>query len=287
MELGFIGVGKMGGGLAANLLLHGYVVKVYDVQASAVERLTALGAIAAASPAEAAAGVDGLFTSLPLPRDVETVLADQVLPTLTRPTTVLDVSTIDPITARTLKTRLAAKGHGFLACPLGKGPAQAAEGTEPIFCGGDRALFDRWEGILRQIGDPVYYLGDVEQSTAFKLVSNLIGLTNLAVLAEGLALGVRAGIPMTLLQTLLADTGAASYQLQLRGPWIEQGDYAPRFSVDLTLKDLRLAAQMAETFGMSAPLGHQAVALYAAAHDAGFGAEDAGAVFKLLAPKSE
>lgn len=284
MRLGFVGLGNMGGGLAAHLLRNGHELKVYDIRCETMARFQDLGAVPVDRLEDVASGSDAIFTSLPWPSDVHEVIVERILPMLANPLTFIDVSTIDPRSARQIKASLAARGHSFLACPLGKGPVQAADGSEPIFCGGDRQVFERWCPLLEEIGNPVYFLGDVEQSTAFKLISNLIGMTNLAVLAEGLALGNKAGIPMELLQQLLANTGAMSYQLELRGPWIRAGDFAPRFSVDLTLKDLTLATRMAKTLNGQVPFGQLAVQCYQVAHDEGFGAKDAGAVFKTLDP---
>lgn len=284
MHVGFIGLGRMGSGLAKNLLKAGYTLHVYDMSQQAVTSLVALGAQAAPNARELACVSDILLTSLPLPHDVETVLLDETgcLAALPADGVVIDVSTIDPQTARRLADAASQQGKHFLACPLGKGPAQAAEGSEPIFAGGERALFERCQPLLNSIGKPVYYLGDVEQATAFKLISNLIGFANMAVLAEGITLGVQAGIEPKQLQRLLAETGADSYQLQLRGPLLLNEDYTPRFSVALTAKDLRLAVAMARAWEIEPLLGVQASMLYQQALAQGLGSEDAAAIYKLI-----
>lgn len=284
MEIGFIGLGRMGSGLAKNLLKAGYRLLVYDISQQAIESLVALGAQAASSVPELARLCNVLFTSLPLPQDIETLLVGETgcLDALPADSVVIDVSTIDPQTARRLTDAAMKKGKHFLACPLGKGPAQAAEGTEPIFAGGERAIFERCQMLLNAIGKPVYYLGDVEQSTAFKLISNLIGFANMAVLAEGISLGLKAGIEPKLLQKLLADTGADSYQLKLRGPFILSEDYTPRFSVALTAKDLRLAVAMARAWNIEPTFGVQASMLYQQAMAEGIGNEDAAAIYKIV-----
>ena len=284
MHIGFIGLGRMGSGLAKNLLKAGYTLHVFDISQQAVASLVALGAQASSSALELAHVSDILFTSLPLPQDVETLLLGETgcLDALAAHGIVIDVSTIDPQTARRLADAATQKGKHFLACPLGKGPAQAAEGTEPVFAGGERAIFERCQSLLNTIGKPVYYLGDVEQSTAFKLISNLIGFANMAVLAEGITLGLKAGIEPQQLQTLLADTGADSYQLKLRGPFILNEDYAPRFSVALTAKDLRLAVAMARAWDIEPNFGAQASTLYQQALEEGLGNEDAAVIYKVV-----
>ena len=278
--IGFVGLGKMGGGLASNFFRKGQNVWVYDIRPDIVDKFVSLGAHASTLD-DMAQACEVIFTSLPLPVDVEDIILKRLLPAAGPGRTFIDVSTIDPKTARHVKDSLAKNGHLFLACPLGKGPAQAAEGVEPIFAGGEREVFDRYRSLLELVGSPVYYLGDVEQSTAFKLISNHIGMTNMAILAEGLALGVQAGIDMSVLQQLLTDTGAMSHQLKLRGPWILQEDYSPRFSVDLTVKDLNLVMAMATEWGAPVPLGKSALGMFREVQEKGWGSMDTAAVYKI------
>lgn len=284
MKIGFIGLGKMGGGLARNLIRAGFDVVVFDISSEAMARTLKLGGRPATSTEEAATGVDGLFTSLPMPADLENLLlGEKGLYSVMKPgATLIDVSTIDPRTARKLADGAGEKGLAFLACPLGKGPAQAEEGSEPIFAGGKKDVYEKWADVLKKIGNPVYYTGDVEQSTAFKLISNMVGMTNLAVLCEGLKIGEKAGIDPALLQELLKDTGAESFQLRVRGPWILNRDFAPRFSVNLALKDIRLGVGMAEMWGQAAEFCKLAVKHFAEAREKGLGEEDCNAVHKVI-----
>lgn len=284
MKFGFIGLGKMGGGLARNLIKAGYDVVVFDISKGAIERTLKVGGSPASSTVEAATGVDCLFTSLPMPADLENLLlGEKGLYQVMKPgATLIDVSTIDPKTARKLANSAEEKGLNFLACPLGKGPAQAEEGSEPIFSGGKKEVFDKFEDVLKKIGNPVYYTGDVEQSTAFKLISNMVGMTNMATLAEGLKLGEKAGIDPALLQELLKDTGAESFQLRVRGPWVLNKDFTPRFSVNLALKDVRLGNDMANDWGMMMDLCKLGMKYLAVAKENGYGDEDCNAVYKVV-----
>jgi len=288
MRIGFIGLGRMGSGLAGNLLKAGYDLAVYDINPQAQEVFQLRGARGMASALDLARNVDVLFTSLPLPGDLTSVLLGEAgcIAVLPADATIIDVSTIDPQTARQLATAAEERGLHFLACPLGKGPAQAAAGTEPIFVGGRHEVFLRLQRLLEAIGDPIYYLGEVEQATAFKLISNLIGMTNVAVLAEGLALGVAYGLKSDQLLDLLAVTAADSYQLHLRGPLMLNGDYASRFPIDLTAKDLGLALNMARAIGQEPTLGAHAATLFQQAQRQGLGGEDTAAVYKIMHPDS-
>lgn len=283
-SVGFIGLGKMGGGMARRLLAAGHRLAVYDVREDATRSLTEIGAQAATSIGELAAVSRFVFTSLPLPEDVEAAYLgkDGVATALTPGIVCVDVSTIDPFTARRVADGITAGGGHFVACPVGKGPAQAAEGTVPLFVGGSADAIERARPLLETIGRPLYLLGDVEQATAFKLVSNLIGMGNLALLAEGFALGRKAGIAPDALAQALRDTGANSYQLELRLPWVLANDFAPRFSVNLALKDLRLAVDMAARWHTPTPTGAAALQEFSAAAGQGWGEQDVAAVYKLI-----
>ena len=285
MKYGYIGLGLMGGPLARNLIRAGKDVTVFDLSEAAIERTLAAGTTGkAAKSVTELVDCDVVFTSLPLPKHLEgTMLAEEgLLNKMKEGAVYIDVSTIDPKTARKLADYATSKGIGFLACPLGKGPAQAEKAEQPIFAGGKKETYDKMLETLNIVGSPVYYLGDVEQAYAFKLISNMVGMTNLAVLAEGIRIGEKAGIDPKLLNELLADTGANSFQLQVRGPWIVNNDFANRFGVSLALKDVRLGCEMAEDWGYDAKFTKLAKSCYEEAEKQGFGTEDCNAVYKVL-----
>lgn len=285
MIFGFIGVGRMGGGLARNLIRAGKEVLVYDLSPDALEKTVRAGATGKAAKAlRDMAGSDVVFTSLPLPSDVEGVMLgkDGLLPLMKPGSTYIDVSTIDPRTARKLCNAADTRKIHFLECPLGKTPAHAEKAEEPIFVGGKKEVFEKMKGILEIVGKPVVYMGDVEASSAFKLISNMIGMTNLAVLSEGIRIAHKAGIETKIFLELLADTGGKSFQAEVRGPWIANGDFANRFGLDLALKDVRLGYEMAEAWGNSAKTMKVALEYFREASGKGFGQEDCNAIYKVI-----
>jgi 3-hydroxyisobutyrate dehydrogenase-like beta-hydroxyacid dehydrogenase len=285
MQFGFIGVGQMGGGLARNLIRAKKSVLVFDLNPEAVKTALAAGATGrAAAKIEELAGADVVFTSLPLPQHLESVMLGPkgLLRQLKPGSTYIDVSTIDPATARKLSDAAEAKGIHFLECPLGKTPAHAEKAEEPIFAGGKKAVYEKMLDTLKIIGKPVYYLGEVEASCAVKLISNLIGMTNLAVLAEGIRIGEKAGIDSKFLLELLNDTGAKSFQMDVRGPWIASGDFKSRFGLDLALKDIRLGCEMAKAWGNDAKTMQVVLDYLKAGSSAGYGKEDCNAMFKVI-----
>lgn len=285
MLFGFIGVGAMGGGLARNLIRAGKQVLVFDLSPEAVKRTLEAGSTGkAAAGLQELAAADVVFTSLPLPQHLEeTMLGENGLLKAMKPGAVyIDVSTIDPQTSRKLSDAAEAQGLKFLECPLGKTPAQAETAEEPIFAGGDKKVFEELKPVLEIIGDPVYYMGDVEAACALKLISNLIGMTNLAVMAEGMRIGEKAGIEPGFLLELLGDTGAKSFQMDVRGPWLAEEDFASRFGLDLALKDVRLGCEMAEAWGLSPKTMQVALGYLKAASSAGYGKEDCNAMYKII-----
>jgi 3-hydroxyisobutyrate dehydrogenase-like beta-hydroxyacid dehydrogenase len=285
MVFGFIGVGRMGGGLARNLIRAGEEVLVFDLNPEAIQKTLAAGKTGkAAKNVRELAAADVVFTSLPLPSDVEGVMLGEqgLLSLMKEGSTYIDVSTIDPRTARKLAEAAEAKKILFLECPLGKTPAHAEKAEEPIFVGGKRELYEKMKDTLRIIGSPVIYLGEVEASAAFKLISNLIGMTNLVVLAEGIRIGEKAGIEPQKLVELLNDTGGKSFQSEVRGPWIAGGDFANRFGLDLALKDVRLGCAMADSLGNYARTMKVALDYFREAGTKGLGKEDCNAIYKVI-----
>lgn len=281
MRITCIGVGNMGGAVARRLASGDFDVTVYDPSSAAVERCVAAGAVPADSLETAVVKAELVLTSLPTPEAVVATV-DALANQVASETVVMDISTIDPQTARAVADRLASSGVSFVACPLGKTPAHAEEGSIPLFVGGEPDVVAGLHAVLEWIGGRTYDFGTVEAATAFKLVSNLVGMANVAVLAEGLAIAGAAGIEPTAFAEALADTGAASFQSELRLPWMIDRDWSPRFGVALAAKDLRLAVGSAATWRVPTPVGSAALAQLLAAVHQGWGDEDVVALAKLV-----
>ena len=279
-RIAVIGLGKMGGGLARNLA-RAFDVTVFDLDPAAIERCVAAGATGADSATAAVDGADLVVSSLPMPAHVVD-LYRRLGPHLPPEAAVMDTSTVAPDTAAQI-AELVGRDR-YVACLLGKGPAQAETGEVPLFVGGPDRLLDTLGPIFDCIGASVHRLGSVEAATAFKLVSNLVGMTNLAVLAEGLTLCRRAGVADDAFAAALADTGGWSYQADVRLPWMVDGDFAPRFSVQLGLKDLALTIAMASGWGIAAPVGAAGLSQLASAASHGYGNDDVDAVLKAVDP---
>ncbi|THB76155.1 MAG: NAD(P)-dependent oxidoreductase [Desulfobulbaceae bacterium] len=285
MSIGFVGVGLMGGPLARNLIRAGKEVLIFDLSEDAVNKTLAAGSSGKAATALSdLADCDLVFTSLPMPQHIKGVMLgdDGLLNIMKSGATHVELSTIDPGTSVELRDAAAEKGIKFMQCTLGKTPAHAEKAEEPLFIGGDKEVFEQLSEIWPIIGSPSYYMGGVEASCAVKLISNMVGMANLAVMAEGIKAGEKAGIEKDVLIELLQDTGARSFQMDVRGPWIAAGDFENRFGLDLALKDVRLGCEMARAWDLDLRTMEAALDLYKKASEAGFGKEDCNAVFKAV-----
>jgi 3-hydroxyisobutyrate dehydrogenase len=283
--IGFIGLGAMGGAVARRLAAGGFPVKAYDLNPQAVERAVALGAVGASSAEKALDGADVVITSLPTPELVEAFWAD-LAGALASDTIVVDTSTIDPVTSRRVADHLAAAaGAAFVACTLGKTPGHAENGEIPAFVGGPADAVRKLGPVLGRMASSVHDMGSVEGATIFKLISNLVGMSNLAVLAEGFVLARAAGISSETFTEALKTTGGWSVQADLRLPWIAADDLDPRFAVNLAAKDLRLSTDAAARWSVPTPVGSAALSAFVTAAAAGHGGQDAAAVVEALDPQ--
>lgn len=281
MRVAFIGVGKMGSGMAKQLCGADYPLRVFDTSETAVAALVAVGAERAPSAVEVVAGADVLFTSLPVPEVVESVygeIFDRDRPGLV----CVDVSTSDPSTVRRVCDLVERRGARYLACPVGRGVDEAAAGLSSLFVGGDDATIDLVLPLLEVIGGSILRMQTPEAAAAFKLVQNMVAMANLESLCEGYALAKRWGVSDEAFATGLPDTGAWSRQAEIRLPWLIKRDFAPRFTVALAAKDLRLAADMAARTGVPVPTGAAALQQLVAAVNDGLGEAEVTALFKVV-----
>lgn len=285
MEFSFYGVGNMGEPLAMNLLKAGESLKLLTGREDCAKRFKEAGGVVVKSRDELAQ-CDVLCTCLPQPEQIaNAVMGDDGLYRLMRPGSIhLEFSTIDPAMAHRLMDAANARQIEYVQATVSKTPAIAAQGNAPLFLGGSASAIDRLWAILKKIAIP-YNLETVDAACAVKLVSNLIGMSNVALVAEGLRIGQAAGVDGEELLTLLLDTGCASFQMQTRGPWMLKHDYKARFGIDIAAKDLRLGCAMAENFGFEPRLMKECLNYLEEGHKRGIGDEDVCALYKLVERK--
>jgi 3-hydroxyisobutyrate dehydrogenase len=262
MNVGFIGLGHMGGPMTRNLLAAGHDLVVHDLRREAAAELEAAGAAWAASPAETGAGREVVITMLPTPQDVEQVLLgrDGLLSGLGPGSVWIDMSTSVPAVARRVRAQLDKDAPGpveILDAPVSGMAAGARAGTLQIFVGGDEGTFRRVRPLLAAMGDPerILYVGGPGSGYTVKLMLNLLWFAHLVATAEVLAIGTQAGVDLATLRRCLLASPAASHFLEHDVlSVLRDGDYDESFALALACKDLGLAVDLAGHVGVPAEL---------------------------------
>jgi 4-hydroxybutyrate dehydrogenase / sulfolactaldehyde 3-reductase len=283
-RVGFIGLGIMGGPMAANVLAKGHRLTVHDVSGEAVAKLAGLGASSAASPAAVAEASDIVVTMLPDAPDVERVaLGPSGVASGLRPGSVMiDMSTSAPETTRRIGAALAAKGCGMVDCPVGKTAEHAVTGTLTLMVGGAEADVERALPILRCMGTDIFRCGPLGNGHAMKAVNNLLATALVALNAEALAAGVKAGLTLETMTSVMSKTMAWNNQLAVAFPIRPlKGDFQPGFMLKLAHKDCRIALSMIDGMGLAAPVGRAALAACQEGIDMGYARHDVGVLLKL------
>jgi 3-hydroxyisobutyrate dehydrogenase len=290
-NVAFIGLGNMGGPMATNLVKAGHAVKVFDLSETACQQLQAAGATVAGSAADAALGVDYVLSMLPAGKHVATTYLgdDGLLARLDRTTTVLDCSTIDAATAREVGAAAAALDIGFMDTPVSGGVAAAAAGTLAFMCGGSAETFDRARIILADMGQNIFHAGPAGAGQVAKGCNNMLLAIHMIGSCEALEMGVRNGLdPKVLSEIMLASSGR-NWSLEVYNPYpgvMEQApasnDYKPGFMVDLMVKDLGLALEIARQSNFDNPMGQLARELYSQHQQAGNGQKDFSSILQKL-----
>lgn len=284
MKVGFIGVGNMGGPMCRNLIRNsGHEVLVHDRDAAAVQRCVDAGGVGAGSVAEAAAGADVVFTSLPMPKDVEAVaLGDGGIGDSARQGTVhVDLSTNSPTAVRGIAAALAARGVKMLDAPVSGGTVGAEKATIAIMVGGDRAVFDECAPLFESFGKNVIYAGALGAGSIAKIVNNMVAFCNMASGAEGLMLGAAAGIDPDVLNRIIRNSSGDGFGYRAVARKALAGDWSPTFALDLAYKDMHLALQLADEIGIPLPLAAQTHNLMRMARGSGYGGDDATAMMRV------
>ncbi|HUA76302.1 MAG TPA: NAD(P)-dependent oxidoreductase [Acetobacteraceae bacterium] len=278
MRIGFIGLGTMGRHMAANLQRAGHQLAVHDVRREAAEAHVAAGARWAATPREAAAGAEVVFTSLPGPAEVEAVAlgADGIIAGLGQGAAYFDLSTIAPSLVRRIHEAFAERGLAMLDSPVSGGPGGAESRKMAIWVGGSEEVFSRFKPVLDAMGDQARYIGPIGSASVAKLVHNCANYGVLAVLAEVFTMGVKAGVePLALWQAVRQ--GVLGRRRTLDG-LIDQflpNRYDPAaFALRLAHKDVALATALGRELGVPMRLSNLTLEEMTEAMGRGWGGRD-------------
>lgn len=283
-RLGFVGVGLMGGGMARYLLKAGNALTVFDIDPVKMNSLKALGAHPAASPREVGAKSNVILSSLPDSPTVKNIYLgpDGVLEGSSSGSILIDMSTVDPETSRTIYKAAAKKNIKYLDAPVSGGPKEAESGKLVITVGGDRGAFDECKPIFDILGPTVHFAGPSGSGNIVKLVNNMMSMGNILIAAEAIVLGVKAGMDSQTLFNILKTSGGRSAHLEKRFPNALARNFEPGFTVDLAKKDLALAIDMARSFSVPVLAAHLNQQLYSISSALGNGQKDCVSIITLF-----
>jgi putative dehydrogenase len=284
-NVGVIGLGAMGFGMARSLLRGGFTVHGYDVRASALEQLAAENGIACDTPAQLAQYCEVLVIVVVNAEQTEQVLfgANGACASLRPGSVVLACATVAPDFAAGLAQRLAEHQILMLDSPISGGAARAASGELSMMTAGAAEAYAKVEDVLAAMAKNVYRLGDqYGTGSKVKIINQLLAGVHIAAAAEAMALGMREGVDPAALYEVITHSAGNSWMFENRVPHILEGDYTPLSAVDIFVKDLGLVLDTARGSKFPLPMSATAHQMFMMASAAGHGKEDDSAVIKVF-----
>jgi 3-hydroxyisobutyrate dehydrogenase len=287
MKIAFIGLGNMGGGMAANLVKAGHAVRAFDLSEEALSAANGAGCQTFTSAREAVEGVEAVVSMLPNGAIVKSVYTSDVIGHAPHAATFIDCSTIDVATAREVADAAHAEGYKMVDAPVSGGIAAANGGTLTFMVGGEIHAFDAAEPILSAMGKAVIHAGNVGAGQTAKICNNMLLAITMIGTAEAMKMAEKLGLDPQKFYEISSQSSGYNWSLNaytpLPGVGVESpadNDYAGGFATPLMVKDLRLAMEAAETSDSAVPLGSRAAALYEDFLGAGNEALDFSAIIK-------
>ncbi|NWJ48965.1 MAG: NAD(P)-dependent oxidoreductase [Chloroflexi bacterium] len=278
-QVGFIGLGIMGRGMALNLLKAGFPLTIYARNPQKVQDIVAAGALLVNSSREVAEKSEITITIVPdSPEVLEVILGQNGALEGAQPgSIIIDMSTINPATSRNVAEHCNAKGVHFMDAPVSGGSIGAQTGTLAIMAGGDASVFQRALPIFQAMGraEAIYHVGVVGSGEVVKIVNNVMGAIITAACGEALAMGVKAGVEVEKIAEIVTNSSGSNWQLANAFPRnVFSGAFKPGFFTELMYKDVGLALQLAEQVGTPATMAQLARGMFESAIAAGYGRDD-------------
>ena len=283
-RIGFIGLGIMGRGMAANILKAGFPLTVWNRTRDKTEALAAVGASVAVTPAALAAASDIIITCVSDTPDVQAVILDEdgVLHGAQPGSLVIDMSTISPAVTQQIAAALAERDVAMLDAPVSGGSEGAARGTLSIMVGGSAESLERAMPVLQTMGQRITHVGPSGAGQTVKLVNQVIVVGNCLAMAEGLMLAQAGGVDLEKALEAVSGGAAGSWMLSNRGPQILARDFRPGFTIALQQKDLRLVLEAADAVGTPVPGTALVFQLYRTLEARGLSGDGNHALIKAL-----
>lgn len=293
-RVAFIGLGNMGGGMAANQVKAGHEVIAFDLAEAALKKAVGQGCSAAGSVAEAVKEAEVVITMLPAGPHVRSVFAEQVFPNAPKSALLIDCSTIDVDSARAVGKQAAEQSFKFADAPVSGGIMAAEAGTLAFMVGCEDADFPAFEAALTPMARAVLHAGSSGAGQAAKICNNMVlGISMLGV-CEAFALAEKLGLAPERFYDIASKSSAQCWSLTTYCPWPGPVEAAPSnrgyeggFLTALMLKDLKLAQEAAAKAGASTPMGAGAEAMFALFDNLGYGGKDFSAVLQLMRGRLE
>ncbi len=258
MNIGFIGLGAMGAGIVPRLIAAGHTVTGFNRSREKAEPLIKLGMRFVATPRQAAAGADIVFSIVTDAAAVRAVAlgTDGIIAGLAEKSIYVDMSTIAPDASRALSTAFTQQGRTMLDAPISGSPVTLAQGNASLMVGGDRAAFERVLPVLQAIGPKVTYIGASGLAVQMKIAVNLLLMVEVIAFGEAIALAEKGGVDRAIAVEAVLKSVAASPVLGYRGPFILEGKMpaVPLADVSLQQKDMLLALEQGRKLGSPVPL---------------------------------
>ena len=283
-SIGFIGLGIMGGAMAANILRAGYDLTVWNRTPGRITPLAESGAAVAAGPADLAGRSDIIITCVSDTPDVEAVIHGPggVIEGARPGALVIDCSTISPEATRAIAVRLRQKGVHLLDAPVSGGSEGAARGTLSIMLGGEADQVARALPVLQAMGQTITHVGGQGAGQMAKLVNQVLVVVTMQGVAEALLLAQAGGLDLERTLAAVGGGAAGSWMLNNRGPQVIRRDWRPGFTIDLQQKDLRLVLEAADELGIPLPSTALVFQFYRTLQQRGLGGEGNHALVKAL-----
>jgi 3-hydroxyisobutyrate dehydrogenase len=289
MKIAFIGLGNMGGGMAANLVKAGHAVHAYDLSAAALAQAKTAGCAPFESIRAAVEGVDGVVSMLPNGAIMDSVYGQDVIGFAPVSALLLDCSTIDVMTAKSVAAAAADAGYAMVDAPVSGGIAAAHGGTLTFMVGGTAQAFARAEPILSAMGKTLIHAGEAGAGQAAKICNNMILGATMIATCEAFAMAEKLGLNLQTFYDISSKASGQSWSMTSYCPMPGVGpkspadnDYQGGFAAALMLKDLKLAMEAAHSVSADVPMGQRAAELYQAFSDAGQGGMDFSGIIRTL-----
>ena len=284
-NVGLIGLGAMGLGMAQSLRRAGHNVNVHDVRVDATRAFAQQGGVACASPADVASRCEVVISVVVNAAQTEQVLfgTDGAAAAMPRGSVFVMCSTVDPNWSMAMEERLAAMGLLYLDAPISGGAARAASGEMTMMTSGRPEAYAQVGELLDAMAAKVYRLGDrAGNGSKVKIINQLLAGVHIAAAAEAMALGLREGVAPEALYDVITHSAGNSWMFENRMPHVLKGDYTPLSAVDIFVKDLGLVLDTARASKFPLPLASTAHQMFMQASSAGHGREDDAAVIKIF-----